>query len=82
MVFIPLMADQPMVAKRSEDLGLGIKLDKERLTIEQIRSATHKILGDQSYYVKVKQYSDVSRRYKGAESIKREIIEYIDHKTD
>ena len=76
------MADQPTVAKRAEGLGLGIKLDKERLTIEQIRSATHKILGDQSYYMKVKQFSDVSRRYKGAENIKREIIEYIDQKKD
>ena len=81
MVLIPIAADQPMVAERlSDDLGLGIRLNKNSLKPEQIRDSAHKILGDNSYYLRVQRYSDISKTYNGIESIKSEIIEQIQKK--
>ena len=77
MIFIPLMADQPVVAKRGEDLGLGIRLDKNSLTSEQIQNAAYKILSDRSYYMRLKEHSNTSRKYEGAIQIRNEIIELI-----
>ena len=77
MLCIPLDADQPVVAKRAEDIGLGIRLDKDILTSEIIRSAAHTILSNESFYVKAKHYSEISCHFNGAENIKTEIIEII-----
>ena len=47
MVFIPIYADQPMVAKRiADELGLGIRLETETLTYEKIRNAAHTVLNN------------------------------------
>ena len=78
-----MAADQPMVAKRvADDLGLGIRLDKETLTSDQIRSAAHKILSDKSYFVRAKRFSDISQSFNGVENIKNEIIEFLEKKNN
>jgi len=48
-VAIPLGADQPVLAKRAEELGATIALDAESLTPEILRNAIETVLNDPSY---------------------------------
>ncbi|MBD8500114.1 macrolide family glycosyltransferase [Paenibacillus arenosi] len=65
LVTIPLTSDQPMVAKRVEELGAGIYLDKKSLTAEGLRSALLQVLQEESYKKQAKQIGDSFREAGG-----------------
>ncbi|PUA39022.1 glycosyl transferase [Paenibacillus elgii] len=49
LVMIPLTSDQPLVAKRVQELGAGITLDKNNLTPVALRAALVEVLGNPAY---------------------------------
>lgn len=49
MVAIPQMPEQSMNAQRVADLGLGIKLEKDAVTVETLREAVTRIASDLQY---------------------------------
>ena len=65
LVMIPLSSDQPIVAKRVEELGAGITLDRSRLTPEALKSALLQVLNDSSYKEHAKQVGDSLRNAGG-----------------
>lgn len=48
-VAIPIGADQPYMAKRAEELGATISLDKDNINQEILRKSVEKVLTDPSY---------------------------------
>jgi MGT family glycosyltransferase len=54
MIMIPITNDQPAVAKRVEDIGVGILLDLKNLSSEVIRSAAMQMLTDQTFTANAK----------------------------
>lgn len=46
MVVLPQMLEQELTARRIAELSLGIALDQENLTAEQLREAVGRVLGD------------------------------------
>ncbi|MCG7408749.1 glycosyl transferase [Paenibacillus sp. ACRRX] len=49
LVTIPLTSDQPMVARRVQELGAGVVVDKRELTPESLKAALLEVLHDPSY---------------------------------
>ncbi len=49
LVMIPLTSDQPLVAKRVQELGAGITLDKNNLSPAALRAALAEVLGNPAY---------------------------------
>jgi MGT family glycosyltransferase len=57
-VALPLGADQPVLAKRAEELGAAISLDSATITPEILRNAVEKVLSVPSYLENIKKISD------------------------
>lgn len=49
MVGVPQMQEQMMTARRVQELGLGVALDKNTLTVEQLRTAIEDAMTNASY---------------------------------
>ncbi|HEK9100405.1 glycosyl transferase [Bacillus pfraonensis] len=49
LVVIPVTGDQPLVAKRVEELGAGIQLDRTKLTVEMLREVVEKVINDKKF---------------------------------
>jgi len=49
LVMIPCRLDQPLVARRVEELGAGITIDKEALSAERLRNDVRAVLQDPVY---------------------------------
>ncbi|MEI4801643.1 macrolide family glycosyltransferase [Bacillus sp. FJAT-51639] len=49
LVVIPVAADQPLVAKRVEEVGAGIQLDRLQLTATMLREATEQVLNNKEF---------------------------------
>ena len=66
LVCIPIDFDQPGVAYRvSDELGFGIRLNKETCNPDAIREAVCQVLDDISYRERIVRFSRISRRYNG-----------------
>ncbi|MFB6366317.1 macrolide family glycosyltransferase [Paenibacillus elgii] len=65
LVMIPLSSDQPIVAKRVEELGAGIILDRSQLTPAALKSALLQILNESTYKEQAKQIGDSLRNAGG-----------------
>ncbi|MBK1812464.1 glycosyl transferase [Clostridium sp. YIM B02505] len=48
-VAIPFGADQPYIASRAEELGAAIILDKDKLSVEDLRNSVEEVLSNTSY---------------------------------
>ncbi|WP_028596585.1 macrolide family glycosyltransferase [Paenibacillus assamensis] len=73
LVMIPLSSDQPVVAKRVEELGAGIALDKNNLTPEVLKSALLQVLGDASFKQNAKKIGDSFREAGGYEAAAKHV---------
>jgi MGT family glycosyltransferase len=49
LVIVPTAFDQPAVARRVEDAGVGIRLSPRRCTPERLRAAVEEVLADSRY---------------------------------
>jgi len=49
LVVIPVTGDQPLVAKRVNEVGAGIRLDRKELTSESLREAVEKVMYDVTF---------------------------------
>jgi MGT family glycosyltransferase len=49
LLVIPVMGDQPIVAKRIEELGAGLQLNRHELDAVALRSATEQILSNPAF---------------------------------
>lgn len=68
-VAIPIGADQPYMASRSEQLGACIKLERKSLTAENLKEAVKEVYANQSYLEnikKIKESFDEAGGYKKA----------------
>ncbi|MFB0845247.1 macrolide family glycosyltransferase [Paenibacillus oleatilyticus] len=65
LVMIPLSSDQPIVAKRVEELGAGIILDRSQLTPAALKSALLQVLNESAYKEHARQIGDSLRNAGG-----------------
>ena len=73
-VAIPIGADQPYMAKRAEELGATISLDKDNLTPEILRNSVEKVLTDPSYLENIKKISNSFKEAGGYKMAVKEIF--------
>jgi MGT family glycosyltransferase len=71
-VSIPLGADQPILAKRAEELGATIMLDAETLTADQLRQAVETVLHNPAYLQNIKK---IDQSFREAGGYKRAVEE-------
>ncbi|MET3876907.1 macrolide family glycosyltransferase [Chitinophaga sp. OAE865] len=75
-VAIPLGADQPLLAKRAEELGATISLDAQNLTPELLKQSIEKVLNDPAYRENIKKISDSFREAGGYPKAVEEIFRF------
>lgn len=73
-VAIHIGADQPYMAKRAEELGATISLDKDNLTPEILRNSVEKVLTEPSYLENIKKISSSFKRAGGYKKAVEEIF--------
>lgn len=73
-VAIPIGADQPYMAKRAEELGATISLDKDNLTPEILRNSVEMVLTDPSYLENIKKISNSFKEAGGYKMAAEEIF--------
>ena len=78
LVCLPIDFDQPAVAYRvADELGFGVRLQKNKVNAENIKNAMHQVLNDKAYQERIVRFSQISRRYNG-NSISAQIVnDYI-----
>lgn len=57
LVVVPMADDQPTVAARVAELGLGVSLDKQSISAQSLREATMKVMTDKAIAASVKTMS-------------------------
>ncbi|NTU21237.1 glycosyl transferase [Brevibacillus sp. HB1.2] len=75
LVMIPLSSDQPIVAKRVEELGAGIMLDRGQLTPTALKDALLQVLNESTYKERAMQVGDSLRNAGGYKEAARRIME-------
>jgi zeaxanthin glucosyltransferase len=65
MVAIPITNDQPGVASRLEWLGVAEVVQPRRLSVERLRAAVERVLGDPSYREKARRLQEEIHRVQG-----------------
>jgi UDP:flavonoid glycosyltransferase YjiC (YdhE family) len=81
LVCIPIDFDQPGVAYRvSDELGFGIRLNKETCNADIIKEAINEILEDISYHERIVRFSRISRRYNGSSDSAKLVNDFITKK--
>ncbi|WP_270566772.1 macrolide family glycosyltransferase [Clostridium beijerinckii] len=73
-VAIPIGADQPYMAKRAEELGATISLDKDNINPEILRKSVEKVLTDPSYLENMRKISDSFKESGGYKKAVEEIF--------
>lgn len=74
LVMIPLSSDQPIVAKRVEELGAGIMLDRGQLTPTALKDALLQVLNESTYKERAMQVGDSLRNAGGYKEAARRIM--------
>ncbi|MCY9010833.1 UDP-glucosyltransferase [Bacillus inaquosorum] len=67
LVVIPQMYEQELTAKRVDDLGLGVYLPKEEVTVSRLQEAVQAVAGDQEVLSRVKNMQKDVKEAGGAE---------------
>ena len=81
MICLPIFADQPLVAYRvADELGLGIRLDFDKFTPEQLVSSICEILTNNAYLQRSLTFAKISRRYDAFTEGPKIIIDYLQDK--
>ena len=78
IICLPLSGDQPMVALRVEELGIGIRLQADHeLTMNKVKNAITEILGNSSYFENVNELSLKSKMNNGHVKAADYLIEFL-----
>ncbi|MEC1737461.1 glycosyltransferase [Bacillus mojavensis] len=77
LVVIPQMYEQELTAKRVDELGLGIYLQKEEVTVSRLQEAVQAVSGDQEVLSRVKNMQKDVKEAGGAERAAAEIEAFI-----
>ncbi|WP_459501130.1 macrolide family glycosyltransferase [Bacillus sp. C1] len=76
LVVIPVIGDQPFVAKRVEELGAGIQLDRTNLTSEMLREAVESVLDNKSFREKSREIGESLQAAGGYKKAVDEIFKF------
>ncbi len=76
LVVIPQMMEQEQTARRVQELGLGLALDRETLTVEKLRAAVEQIARDPSFRTHVQEMQREIREAGGYQRAADAIIRY------
>ncbi|MEG7282187.1 macrolide family glycosyltransferase [Bacillus sp. 0909A] len=77
LVVIPQMYEQELTAKRVDELGLGVYLPKEEVTVSRLQEAVQAVSGDQKVLSRVKNMQKDVKEAGGAERAAAEIEAFI-----
>ncbi|WP_413287171.1 macrolide family glycosyltransferase [Bacillus mojavensis] len=77
LVVIPQMHEQELTAKRVDELGLGVYLPKEEVTVSRLQEAVQAVSGDQEVLSRVKNMQKDVKEAGGAERAAAEIEAFI-----
>ncbi|WP_339192360.1 macrolide family glycosyltransferase [Bacillus sp. FSL K6-1003] len=77
LVVIPQMYEQELTAKRVDELGLGVYLQKEEVTVSRLQEAVQAVSGDQEVLSRVKNMQKDVKEAGGAERAAAEIEAFI-----
>lgn len=78
IICLPLSGDQPMVALRVEELGIGIRLQADHeLTMNKVKNAITQILSNSSYFENVNELSLKSKMNNGHVKAADYLIEFL-----
>jgi MGT family glycosyltransferase len=77
MIVIPLASDQPTIADRVVELNLGKRLDKKKLSSQQLRETALSVLQDAQIRQNAKCMQEKMRNASGIHSATQEIVDYI-----
>jgi UDP:flavonoid glycosyltransferase YjiC (YdhE family) len=77
VVCIPIQADQPLVAKRLVELGLGKMYDPLHLNMDELAGGVSEVLSDARYLERAIELSAISRRSNGNVNGCEEILSFL-----
>lgn len=77
MLCCPITADQPTLSNVVVEKKLGLKLDKNLFTVNEAISSIQAILNDPSYSERLKEFSQVPKKYNSIKNFATEIMNYI-----
>ncbi|QBD81377.1 glycosyl transferase [Ktedonosporobacter rubrisoli] len=77
LVVVPQMVEQEMNARRVQELGLGLMLEKETLTPEKLQAAVAQMAKDTSFPARVQEMQQAMRQAGGAQRAAEEIMHYV-----
>ncbi|MCY7782887.1 macrolide family glycosyltransferase, partial [Bacillus sp. S20C3] len=77
LVVIPQMYEQELTAKRVDELGLGVYLPKEEVTVSRLQEAVQAVAGDQEVLSRVKNMQKDVKEAGGAERAAAEIEAFM-----
>lgn len=81
MVVLPQMLEQEMTAHRVAELGLGVTLDQEQLTAEQLREAVTRVQRDSAISQRVQSMQQTVRAAGGYQRAAEAIIDFAAKRT-
>ncbi len=76
LVVIPQMLEQSITARRVEELGLGIALESNAITVERLREAVMYVTSNRAIYTRMQQMRETIRQMGGARSAAEAIIHF------
>lgn len=76
LIVIPFMADQPMVARRVEEIGAGIHLDYEGLSSGGLRESAERVMADYAFKMTCADIGDSFRAAGGYHGAVNDIFTY------
>ncbi len=77
MVALPQMPEQMMTAQRIQELGLGIELDKNTVTVETLRTAVERVMDDPTFRTNAQEMQQKVRNAGGYKKAADAIEQYV-----
>lgn len=77
LVVIPQMYEQELTARRVDELGLGVYLPKEEVSVSRLQKAVQDVSGDKEMLSRVKDMQKDVKEAGGAEKAAAEIEVFI-----
>lgn len=76
LIVIPKNADQPIIARRISELGVGVRIKRTRLTAQKLRDQAKAILSNPTFAENARKISETLRQAGGYQRAVKEIIDF------